>query len=136
MKYYIAKLLRIPRRFRMIYYIYFNRFKFWLNDVKFGRNMQVYTKFFLNKAPGSKITIGDDFIYTNGDAFNPLCRNIRGCICTGLPYSKITIGNGTGMSSACLWANSSITIGNHVKIGGDCILLDSDAHSLDYHSNT
>ena len=125
MKYYIAKLLRIPRRFRMIYYIYFNRFKFWLNDVKFGRNMQVYTKFFLNKAPGSKITIGD--------AFNPLCRNIRGCICTGLPYSKITIGNGTGMSSACLWANSSITIGNHVKIGGDCILLDSDAHSLDYH---
>ena len=44
MKYYIAKLLRIPRRFRMIYYIYFNRFKFWLNDVKFGRNMQVYTK--------------------------------------------------------------------------------------------
>ena len=122
MKYYIAKLLRIPRRFRMIYYIYFNRFKFWLNDVKFGRNMQVYTKFFLNKAPGSKITIGDDFIYTNGDAFNPLCRNIRGCICTGLPYSKITIGNGTG-----------ITIGNHVKIGGDCILLDSDAHSLDYH---
>ena len=32
-----------------------------------------------------------------------------------------------------LWANSSITIGNHVKIGGDCILLDSDAHSLDYH---
>ena len=37
------------------------------------------------------------------------------------------------MSSACLWANSSITIGNHVKIGGDCILLDSDAHSLDYH---
>ena len=68
MKYYIAKLLRIPRRFRMIYYIYFNRFKFWLNDVKFGRNMQVYTKLFLNKAPGSKITIGDDFIYTNGDA--------------------------------------------------------------------
>ena len=57
MKYYIAKLLRIPRRFRMIYYIYFNRFKFWLNDVKFGRNMQVYTKFFLNKAPGSRLQL-------------------------------------------------------------------------------
>lgn len=45
-KYYVAKLLRVPRRFRMIYYIYFNRLKFRLNDVKFGRNMQVYTKFF------------------------------------------------------------------------------------------
>ena len=97
MKYYIAKLLRIPRRFRMIYYIYFNRFKFWLNDVKFGRNMQVYTKFFLNKAPGSKITIGDDFIYTNGDAFNPLCRNILKLrlvmvrVCLRLVYGQIQV---------------------------------------------
>lgn len=131
-KYYVAKLLRVPRRFRMIYYIYFNRLKFRLNDVKFGRNMQVYTKFFLNKAPGSKITIGDDFIYTNGDAFNPLCRNICGCMYTAFPHSQITIGNGTGISSACLWANSSIAIGSRVKIGGDCILMDSDAHNLDY----
>ncbi len=131
-KYYIARLLRAPRRFRMIYYICFNRLKFRLNDVKFGRNMQVYTKFFLNKAPGSKISIGDDFIYTNGDAFNPLCRNICGCMYTAFPHSQITIGNGTGISSACLWANSSITIGNHVNIGGDCILMDSDAHNLDY----
>lgn len=131
-KCYIAKLFRVPRRFRMIYYICFNRLKFRINDVKFGRNMQVYTKFFLNKAPGSKITIGDDFIYTSGDAFNPLCRNIAGCMYTAFPHSQITIGNGTGISSACLWANSSITIGNHVNIGGDCIFMDSDAHNLDY----
>ncbi len=56
-KYYIARLLRAPRRFRMIYYICFNRLKFRLNDVKFGRNMQVYTKFFLNKAPGVKFQL-------------------------------------------------------------------------------
>ena len=36
------------------------------------------------------------------------------------------------MYSACLWANTSITIGNYVKIGGDCIIMDTDAHSLDY----
>ena len=131
-KYYIVRLLRGTRSLRMIYFISITRLKFKLNDVKFGRNMQVYTKFFLNKAPGSKISIGDDFIYTNGDAFNPLCRNIVGCMYTAFPHSQITIGNGTGISSACLWANSSITIGNHVNIGGDCILMDSDAHNLDY----
>lgn len=71
-------------------------------------------------------------MYTSGESFNPLCRNIKGCMYTVYPHSIITIGNDTGMSSACLWANTSITIGNYVKIGGDCIIMDTDAHSLDY----
>lgn len=36
------------------------------------------------------------------------------------------------MSSPCIRSHKSITIGNHVNIGGDCILMDSDAHSLNY----
>lgn len=76
--------------------------------------------------------IGDDFVYTSGEAFNPLCRNIRGCMYTAFPHSTITIGDETGISSACLWANTSITIGSHVNIGGDCLIMDTDAHNLDY----
>lgn len=83
-------------------------------------------------APGSKIMIGDDFVYTNGEAFNPLSRNIRGCMYTAFPHSSIIISHGTGISSACLWASTNITIGNHVKIGADCIVMDTDAHNLDY----
>lgn len=37
-KWFFAKALRIPRRLRMIYYIRFNRLKFWLNGVHFGNN--------------------------------------------------------------------------------------------------
>lgn len=37
-----------------------------------------------------------------------------------------------GISSSCIWAHEAITIGNNVNIGGDCILLDSDGHSLNY----
>lgn len=36
------------------------------------------------------------------------------------------------MSSVVLWAHESITIGNHVKIGGNCILIDTDSHNMDY----
>ena len=36
------------------------------------------------------------------------------------------------MSSPCLWAKERITIGNYVNIGGDCIIMDSDAHNLDW----
>ena len=37
-----------------------------------------------------------------------------------------------GISSGCIWAHQSIVIGNNVNIGGDCILMDSDAHSLNF----
>lgn len=131
-KWPFAKALRIPRRLRMTFYVPYNRLKFWLNRVEMGRNMLVYNSIYLNKAPGSSIRIGDDFVFTSGEAFNPLCRNIRGCIYTAYPSSRIFIGNDTGFSSACLWANTSITIGNHVKVGGDCIIMDTDAHSLDH----
>lgn len=42
------------------------------------------------------------------------------------------LGDNSGISSACFWANTSITIGNHVKIGGDCLIMDTDAHNLDH----
>ncbi|MCS3180245.1 acyltransferase [Bacteroides thetaiotaomicron] len=36
------------------------------------------------------------------------------------------------MSSPVLWAHKSITIGNHVKIGANSILIDTDSHNLNY----
>lgn len=36
------------------------------------------------------------------------------------------------MSSVVLWAHESITIGDHVKIGGNSILIDTDSHNMDY----
>lgn len=46
--------------------------------------------------------------------------------------SVIEIGDDTRLSSPCIRAKERITIGNRVNIGGDCILIDSDAHNLDY----
>ena len=36
------------------------------------------------------------------------------------------------MSNVSLWAKTNIKIGNNVKIGADCLLFDSDMHSLDF----
>lgn len=47
----------------------------------------------------------------------------------GKKSARIIIGDNVGVSSSCLWANESITIGNNVLIGGDCIIIDSDVHS-------
>lgn len=129
--YILSRLLRMPRRIRRIYYIHWNRIKFRINRIQFGKSMTVYNKIYVYVCSTAKITIGNNFVFTSGANFNPLCRNIRGSI-----YAEndavIKIGNNVGISSACIWAKNSITIGNYVKIGGDCIILDSDAHNLDY----
>ena len=36
------------------------------------------------------------------------------------------------MSSPCIWIQKKLTIGNHVNIGGNCIILDTDTHQIDY----
>ena len=129
--FFSSRLLRIPRRLRQIFYIHWNRIKFYICRIQFGCSMQVYNKIYLNIHPSAQVTIGSNFVFTNGANFNPLCRNIRGSIYAE-QNSQINIGNNVGISSACIWAKSSITIGNYVKIGGDCILLDTDAHNLNY----
>lgn len=127
----IKKLLHGSRKLRRFYFIYWNRLKFIIWGIQFGKNMKVFNKHYLNLGVGAKIIIGDDFTFSSGAAFNPLCRNIRGMIFAN-EGSTITIGNNTGMSSTCLCANKRIVIGNWVKIGGDCIIMDTDAHNLDW----
>lgn len=127
---FFYKLLRIVPKLKNIFYRLWNRLYFKLIGIKYGKNMQVFDKVYVNGY--GKITIGDNFVFTSGEAINPICRNIRGCFATTTADSTIVIGDNVGVSSACIWAQKSITIGNNVNIGGDCLIMDSDAHPHDY----
>lgn len=131
LKYLFYKSFSILFRFRKVYYTRFNRFFFWLSGVKYGRNMQIINRFYLKKSLEAEVTIGDDFVFTSGEGINPLCCSQRGCIFAP-KGSVVKIGNHVGISSACIWAKERIEIDDNVKIGGDCILMDTDAHNLDY----
>jgi len=50
------------------------------------------------------------------------------CVGTG----RIRVGDHTGLSGVVLSARDSITIGQHVQMGGNVRVLDHDFHSLDY----
>lgn len=130
-KHILNKLFRVSRKLKIFYYKRFNRLKFTLSGVKFGKDMTAICKIFLYLGENSRVTIGKNCTITSGEGINPLCRAQRAMIYAE-PNARITIGNGTGMSSPCIWAKTSITIGDNVKIGGDCILLDTDAHNLDW----
>ena len=127
---FFRKFFRICPKLRGIFYRSYNKLLFLANGIHYGQNMQVFDKIYLLSK--GKVTIEDDFLFTSGDSINPICRNIRGAMCTMEKESKIVIGDRVGISSACLWAKERITIGNDVNIGGDCLIMDNDAHPHDY----
>ena len=133
----MGKMLRSLSRFfslflylKIRFYICFNRLWFWLIGVKYGKHLMVYDRVYI-KGNGV-IELGDDFLFLSGDCINPICRNLRGVLYTATHQAKILIGDRVGISSSCLWANERITIGNDVNIGGDCLIIDNDAHPISY----
>lgn len=113
------------------FYRIFNRWLFRRKGIVYGEKMIAYNNIYLTGKRG-KITIGDDFYLTSGDGINPICSNIRACIHTELPTTVITIGNHVGLSSPSIWIRESLTIGDHVRIGGNCLIMDTDTHQIDY----
>ena len=115
-----------------IFYIILNRVKLKRKScVTIGTNSRIFNEVYLQINSLSSVKIGNNFVFSSGLAFNPLSRNIKGCIHTEA-YAQLIIGDNVGMSSTCIWCNKKISIGNNVKIGSDCIILDSDCHSLDF----
>ena len=121
-----------PNSIRIKCYKWLNRWYFRYKGVRFGKNMQAYNKIYLTGYKEGKISIGDDFQLTSGNGINPICRNICACIHRDSPLAVITFGNYVGMSSPCIWIRERLTIGDHVNIGGNCMILDTDSHQIDY----
>lgn len=111
------------------YWILCNKMKLKINNIQFGLNCALFNSLYIRN--NGNICIGDNFLMTSMGGYNPLCRNIRGAIIAD-KKANIRIGNHVHVSSPCIWARKSIVIGNDVKIGGDSIIIDSDAHSLNF----
>lgn len=119
------------KRVSNLYFTYFNRLKLDLLGVKKGKYCIVHGAVRLSLGKNADVSIGDNFCFLSGRTLNPLSRNLRGSICVN-DNAQLIIGNHVSVSSVVLWSHLSITIGNHVDIGANTIIMDSDAHSLDY----
>lgn len=125
------KFIRLLKRIRNRLSSYYNLIRLNLYGVKYGRNCVIHGRLYINLFPTAKLSIGNDFYFSSGWNINALCVNKRGSF-YATDHAEIKIGNNVGMSSTVLWSHKSITIGNDVKIGGNCILIDTDSHNIDY----
>ena len=110
---------------------YKNRIKFKIIGIQYGKNCIIHGNLGIKLNSDSIVQIGDDFYLSSGNHINPLAKNLQGHICVN-KGAKLIIGNRVGMSSPVIWAHKSIKIGNHVKFGANVIVMDSDAHSLNF----
>lgn len=113
--------------------VYKNRLKFSLYGINYGRNMVIHGSVGLRLAHKACISIGNNFYYSSGKNLNPLCAEDRGYLCCN-QGATLEIGDNVGASSSRIWAHRHIKIGNNVLLGGGTIIIDSDAHSLDWQA--
>lgn len=129
MKSILQKIHNIPTTLHIKFSPFINKFLFKCKDITFGQNMCILGK--VNVINHGKITIGDNFMMTNGHAINPISSNLQGVFYTE-SGGVINIGNNVGMSSTRIWIHDKLTIGNNVNIGACVLIIDTDSHQMDY----
>lgn len=127
----VRYIVRFVKRARNRISSYINLLRLNLYGVEHGKHCVIHGKLYINLFPSASLKIGDDFYFSSGWGINALCSNRRGMLYATWD-ANITIGNNVGMSSTVLWCHKKIVIGNNVKIGGNCILIDTDAHDINY----
>lgn len=127
----VRKTVKLIKRVRNRLSSYYNLLRLKMYGVEHGAHCVIHGKLYINLFSTAKVKIGDNLYFSSGWGINALCANKRGVI-YATENANITIGNNVGMSSVVLWAHENITIGNHVKIGGNSILIDTDSHNMDY----
>ena len=126
-----VKALRFCSKICSSLYIGWNKIYFFLNNIKYGKNFRVFNHLYLKIHVGALVQIGNNCTIMSGAGLNPLSRNIKTCIYVG-KKATLKLGNDVGISSSTLWVKESVSIGNSVAIGADCIIMDTAAHNLDW----
>jgi len=101
---------------------------FILNGVEYGKGFNVKGLIKVLVTRRGRVTIGQGLRLNSGDNYNIIGRQQK---CTFWVEGKLSIKDHVGMSASAIICNHQVTIGNHVVIGGNTVIYDTDFHSLD-----
>ena len=99
--------------------------------VRWGRGWKFYGVPILQKHRQSEIVIGDDLELRSIPHSNALGPFHPVILSTRRPGACLVIGRGFGMTGGTLCAEERIIIGDHVWVGANCVIMDTDFHPLD-----
>lgn len=114
--------------FQHSFHVFLTEMRIWGNGVQIGKKMRTTGYPFISVTMGGQMKIGNHFKMNNIIAGNPL--SFHPCCFWVGKNACLIIGDNVGISQSTIIAHLSITIGNNVKIGAACLIVDTDFHSL------
>lgn len=85
---------------------------------------------FINKAQSASITIGRGCRFMSKSWGNNIGLNHQ-CMLSADKGARLSIGNNCSFSGVSIWCFNTVSIGNHVRVGANCLIMDGDAHQDD-----
>lgn len=110
---------------------YFNRFKFSLIGVKYGKKLIVTANVKIIKHPSGILFIGNNARFNSGYRTNPFGGENKMFIRVARNASLL-IEDNVGISNSSIHCFNNIIIKKNVFVGGGVKIFDTDFHSLDY----
>jgi acetyltransferase-like isoleucine patch superfamily enzyme len=125
----MSVMLFLLRSIRCSYWKILARVQFFVRGVRWPRNLKI--RGLIGISARGTILLGEQVTIVNNSRYNRAGVNHP----TQLVAAKgasLTIGDGTGISGASIYAMESIEIGKHVLIGANCHIYDTDFHPIDW----
>jgi len=129
---YVLRAVKIARRGAWaVFTTHYTRFWLRANGATVGKPFLSNGMPELEMSISGSLTIGRDLQLQNGLHYNMIGRQQKCYFVIG-KNADVTIGDHVGLSGTAIVCHERITIGNHVQIGMNCVIYDSDFHDLDY----
>jgi len=103
-----------------------------MHGVAFSEGLRPYGCPIILRHKGAVISLGSHVVLNSNPWVNPAGISRKVTLAAMSYGSEIVIGDHTGLSGVAVVAAKSVRIGNHVNIGVNTVIYDTDFHSLDW----
>lgn len=107
------------------------RLVFAFNGIAWGRGWRIHGMPVIQKHRKSTMRFGNGLGLRSTARSNPLGPNRPVILCTWQAGAVLEVGDHFGMTGGSICAAEKIIIGQHVKIGANTTVMDTDFHPLD-----
>jgi acetyltransferase-like isoleucine patch superfamily enzyme len=104
---------------------------FAVNGVAWGQDWRVYGRPLIQRHTGSRIVIGGGLHMRNWFSTNPLGVVHRSILATWSADAEIRLGENINMTGTTICASQSVRIGNHIRLGANSSIIDTNFHPVD-----
>jgi acetyltransferase-like isoleucine patch superfamily enzyme len=107
------------------------RLLFFMNDIPWRRGWRFYGLPIIQKHHGSVMRFGSGLQLRSTARSNPLGANPPVILCTWRANALLQIGENFAMTGGSIIAAEQVIIGNHVTVGANTLIMDTDFYPLE-----